>query len=833
MSQGKSNRSAEQPPVVYTSEQAASLIARYQSVRKPHPFDGRCPYVGSAPFRESDARLYFGHENQLEALLDRIEHDARFICIRGPAKSGKTSLIQAGLTFALRNGAIMDSDTWPIQTFTPGDSPMRRLTEAAASLAERAGLNRSIADAIRQHGLASPSDMRDFVDALLGTDVRRRVVLVVDQFEDVFTSADESGRRAFISLITQLAKDAPARLILILAMRSEFLDQLARYPELHKQFTAHAIELPLMEPRELARAIVLPALETGATIEPALVARLVNDVYGEPDMLPKLQTMLRDLFMAIPVKRGAEKTLLLADYIDFGPLREREGDRPPPAMTAEEAPAVQRSLREALGEQRAVSHFARQEARLRLMKTVTAIAVALGALALAFGAFGLAQRAQFSQRADAAATAEAISQADATRAVQTASAAGLAQATAEAQATRAEQERQIAVATRTAAEAAATQSAAARQIALDERATAIAIATSVVNREQNAVMMEATISAVATQSSAQARDALAAKATAETRLLTTRSRELAAVALNQLDDDPQLALLIAIEAEQAAHTAQAEDVLRRSMVRAFPNDGAFRHPAAVTDAKFSADGRYLLTASRDGVARLWDIASGEVITAFRGHLGQVTSAAFSPAGGQIVTASTDRTARVWNLDTGRTITVLIGHTGVVNDAAFSPDGKLLVTGGADRTVRVWDLASGAPLTNPIQLSTVVSQVVFLENGEIGVLTVDGAERFDPRTGLSAGAWSQGGLPQFTRLPDGALAVQRDGVAVTLYGHTAPASVADARADRLVTMSADGTARVHLLRVDTLIERARSLLGRELTCEERVRFLNEARQCPAS
>ncbi|MCS6847747.1 MAG: WD40 repeat domain-containing protein [Anaerolineae bacterium] len=832
MSQGKSSRPAETPPVVYTAEQAASLITRYQSVRKPHPFDGRCPYVGAAPFRESDARLYFGHENQLEALLDHIEHDAKFICISGPAKSGKTSLIQAGLTFALRNGAIMDSDAWPIQTLTPGDAPLRRLTEACAGLGERAGLHKSIADAIRQHGLTSPGDMRDFVDALLGADARRRLVLVIDQFEDVFTAADDAERRAFIGLVAQLAKNPPARLILILAMRSEFLDQLARYPELHKQFTSHMIELPLMEPKELARAIVLPALETGATIEPALVARLVNDVYGEPDMLPKLQTILRNLFMAIPVKRGAEKTLLLADYIDFGPLREREGDRLP-APTDEQAPAIQRPLREALGEQRAVSHFARQEARLRLMKTVTAIAAALGALAIAFGAFGLAQRAQFSQQADAAATAEAIAQADATRAIQTASAAGFAQSTAEAQATRAEQERQIAVATRTAAEAAATQSATERRLALDERATAIAIATSVVNRERNAVMLEATISAVATQSSIQARDALAAKATAEANLSATRSRELAAVALNQLADDPQLALLIAIEAEQAAHTAQSEDALRLAMARAFRDDGVFRHPAAVTDAQLSADGKYLLTASRDGVARLWDIASGEVITAFRGHLGQVTSAAFSPVGRQIATSSTDRTARVWNLDTGRTITVLVGHTGVVNDAAFSPDGKLLATGGADRTVRVWDLASGAPFTNPIQLGAVVSQVVFLEDGVIGVLTANGAERFDLRTGLSAGAWSRDGLPQFTRLPDGALAVQRGSTTVTLYGHTAPAAVADARADRIVTVSADGTARMHLLRMDALIERARSLLGRELTCEERVRFLNEVRRCPAS
>jgi len=825
MPQDTANRPTDAPSFAggsYTAEQAAALIARYQAIRKPRPFDGRCPYVGATPFRESDARLYFGHENQLEAVLERIERGATLVCISGPERTGKTSLIQAGVMFALRNGAIMDSDAWLIQTFTPGREPMQRLADACAELGTRAGLAADVTDAIRRGGLTVPNAMHTFTDLALGTNPKRRVVLIADQFEEIFTVASEDERRAFLDFVVRLVNQPPARLTLILVMRSEFRPQLARYPALDKHFAAHAIEVPMMEPRELARAIVLPALEVGATIEPELVARLVNDVDGNPDMLTKLQTILRDLFMAVPVKRGDQKTLTLADYIDFGPLQAREGDQP--AVTiADDAPAIRQPLRQALGEKRALSHFAQQEARLRRMKTITTVALAAGALALAFGAFGLFQRAQFSQRADAAATAEAIAQAEATRAVQLADAAGLARATAEAQATQAGQAQQAAIATRTAAEAAATQAVAEQRRALDERATAIAIATGVVGREQNAVTLEATARALATRASAEAAGALAARATAEAELKTTRSRELSAIALAQLTGDPQLALLIAIEAESTQHTPQSEDALRRAMSVAFRDEGVFRHPAAVTDAQFSSDGNYLLTASRDGVARLWKIASGRVITAFRGHLGQVTSATFSPTGREIATASTDRTARVWNLDSGRTITVLIGHTGVVNDAAFSPDGRLLVTGGADRTVRTWDLATGSPLTGPIQLTAVISRVAFLANGEIGALTANGAERFDPRTGASLGAWTDDGSPS---------PAQPANRPVNLYGHTAPAAIADARADRIVTVSADGTARIHLLRAEELIRRAQTLLNRELTCDERVRYLNEALDCPA-
>ena len=824
MSQNTANRPSDASFTggSYTSEQAAALIARYQAIRKPRPFDGRCPYVGAAPFRESDARLYFGHEDLLEAVLDRIEHGATLICISGLQHAGKTSLIQAGVVFALRNGAILDSDTWLIQTLTPGREPTQRLAGACAELGMRAGLGADVTDAVRRGGLAASSAMHTFTDLALGTNPKRRMVLIVDQFEEVFTATSEDEQRAFLDFIVRLVNQPPARLTLILAMRSEFRPQLARYPALDKHFAASLVEVPMMEPRELARAIVLPALEVGATIEPELVARLVNDVDGRPDMLARLQEILRDLFMAVPVRRGDQKRLTLADYIDFGPLQAREGDRPA-TTTAGDAPAIRQPLRQALGAKAALSHFAQQEARLRRMKAITTVVLAAGALALAFGALGLFQRAQFSQRADAAATAEAIAQAEATRAIQLADAARLARATAEAQATQAGQARQAAIATRTAAEAAATQAVADQRRALEERATAIAIATGVAGREQNALALEATAGALATRASAEAAGALAIRATAEVELKTTRSRELSAVALAQLSDDPQLALFIAIEAENAQGTPQSEDALRRAMSVAFRDEGAFRHPAAVTDAQFSSDGSYLLTASRDGVARLWEIASGRVITAFRGHLGQVTSATFSPLGKEIATTSTDRTARVWNLDSGRAAIVLVGHTGVVNDAAFSPDGRLLVTGGADRTVRTWDLTSGSPLTGPIQLSGIISRVAFLANGEIGALTADGSQRFDPRTGASLGAWTDNDSPPPTRPVN---------APVNLYGHSAPASIADARADKIVTVSADGTARIHLLSTAELIRRARALLNRELTCDERARYLNEALDCPA-
>ena len=72
----------------------------------------------------------------------------------------------------------------------------------------------------------------------------------------------------------------------------------------------------------------------------------------------------------------------------------------------------------------------------------------------------------------------------------------------------------------------------------------------------------------------------------------------------------------------------------------------------------------------------------------------VNSAAYSPDGKFIVTASEDQTARIWDAATGQEVRTLSGHTGAVNSAAYSPDGKFIVTASADQTARIWDAATG-------------------------------------------------------------------------------------------------------------------------------------------
>jgi WD40 repeat protein len=118
------------------------------------------------------------------------------------------------------------------------------------------------------------------------------------------------------------------------------------------------------------------------------------------------------------------------------------------------------------------------------------------------------------------------------------------------------------------------------------------------------------------------------------------------------------------------------------------------HLAGVVRVNYNRDGSRLVTASKDGTARIWDVASGKQVALLKGHTDEVWSVDFSSDGSRIVTASDDKTARVWNAASGKQVALLKGHQGIVKDADFSPDGSRIVTASDDKTARIWDTALG-------------------------------------------------------------------------------------------------------------------------------------------
>ena len=109
------------------------------------------------------------------------------------------------------------------------------------------------------------------------------------------------------------------------------------------------------------------------------------------------------------------------------------------------------------------------------------------------------------------------------------------------------------------------------------------------------------------------------------------------------------------------------------------------HTDLIQDVAFGPAGK-VVTASWDGTARIWDLASRRVLSTLRGHSGPLLGVAVSPDGALVATASLDGTAKLWDLATGREVLTLFGHDGPVNTVAFSPDGRFLATASGDGTV---------------------------------------------------------------------------------------------------------------------------------------------------
>lgn len=192
--------------------------------------------------------------------------------------------------------------------------------------------------------------------------------------------------------------------------------------------------------------------------------------------------------------------------------------------------------------------------------------------------------------------------------------------------------------------------------------------------------------------------------------------------------------LTAPDSERATmHRARLAAALQYGprIVRLFP------HADGVVRAEFSPDGKYVVTASKDGTAQIWETATGRATTPPLRHEAALQGAFFSRDGQIVVTYSADTTARIWSAATGQPLTQPMVHSGGwVLAAALSPDGRQLVTACGDRVARVWDTLTGTLVRTTLRHPGSVRFVQFSPNGK-QILTTgeDGEARFwDAQTG---------------------------------------------------------------------------------------------------
>lgn len=143
----------------------------------------------------------------------------------------------------------------------------------------------------------------------------------------------------------------------------------------------------------------------------------------------------------------------------------------------------------------------------------------------------------------------------------------------------------------------------------------------------------------------------------------------------------------------------------------------FKHPDSVTCVSYSPDGRTIATGCEDGVARLWDVASGRTLIKFRGHTDGIFCLAFSPDGTKIATGSDDATTRIWDVTNGTQLHLLRGSVQALHSVAFSPNGERLVTTSEDGIGRVWDVASGEETATLSKRDVTLTYTLFTPDSE--------------------------------------------------------------------------------------------------------------------
>ena len=816
----------------------------------PRRVEERNPYKGLRAFTEADAPDFFGRGQLIRRLVTRLNEEgpgSRFLAVVGPSGGGKSSVVRAGLVPAIRQGVLGDEEGPFIAEMFPGSHPIDELEAALVRIAVR--------PVPRLHDQLD-SGSRGLLEAVdLVVPGQAEVVLVVDQFEEVFTlTTDVRERELFLESLRVAAADPESRLRVIVTLRADFYDRPLIYPRFGELLAERTEAVPPLTPDELEQAIRGPVERVDVRPEPGLVAEMIADVAHQPGALPLLQYALTELF-----ERRDEDRLTLTAYQEFGGITG--------ALSAR-AEHIYETL-DQRGRRATKQTFlrlvtlgeGRQDTRRRVARSeLVALDVERGAIDIVVDTFGRHRLLTFDREPSTREpTVEIAHEAllsawgrlrtwidDAREDLRQER--GLARAAAEwrgsdrdpsflMRGARLEQLETWAATTdlaigppeRAYLKASVDQ----RDQERDEEGRRRERETQIERRSARrlrglvavfaaAALIAGSLTVIATtQSNRAGREAI--RAEREARIAT--ARELASAAVANLEVDPELSVRLAIEAVRTTRSSdgtvlpEAEEALHRAVVGSRLE---LEVPGVGGSLAWSPAGVFVTEGPEgSGIIDIRDGETGDSVLSFQGHDGDVNDVAFSSDGSRLASTGDDGMLKVWDPSTGRLVSSLSGGGGAWGPS-FGADDSLVAAAWDEGEGRVLDLStdrvvSTVAVENPTDTALSPDGKLLAVAFEPGGSADDGAV-FDVRTGeeafrLSApkdsepifrvvswspdGRYVAAGSENATRVWD----VGTERLLHTVVGQAGSILVVAWSPDssRLVTGGSDGTARVWEIR----------------------------------